>query len=514
MSALAGRISDQETVTAIVDGLDGGRLRRFLETNPVEGLVLAGRDEEHLHLLAGESLHRARADRFAFRVVNLVDLCARVHPSLEAIEKAGLLLASARAMVRQYRWLRPANVRPRFGCQGGRLSRRALLALPVLRYEVIPAVAQSRCAAARGCQLCVAACPAEAIGTNSGTATIEKARCRDCGACLAACPAEAIDHPFYRRRVMDAGLGALLSEVTPMGSDKIAAFVCPGGMEVLREAGRHRLRYAATILPLEVPCAEFVDWYLILRAFDLGAAAVMLLACGEACHHGCSLEMVKARFTAMGRLLDAWALGSKRLIMVREESAQWLASRLNAYTASVAGLPRQPLARGLPTAVGVHRYQLARLVVALWERLGFAGELSLTDDYLPFGQAKLHVEACTLCALCAERCPTGALAYTESQEEARLLFTARDCTGCGLCAAACPEAALRVERRLEPASLKGGALALKIDELMRCHQCQRPFAPRAMTSRVLSQLGAKASPIMTGYCPDCRLTATPQCAEA
>jgi len=317
----------------------------------------------------------------------------------------------------------------------------------------------------------------------------------------------AIDHPFYRRPVMDAGLAALLADGTDIRDAGIATFACPGAMETLREAGRERLRYSAAILPLEVPCAGFVDWYLILRAFDLGAAAVALLTCGDACRYGFSLQTVAGRFSAIGRLLDAWDLGNARLAIVAEGSAHGLVSRLEAFAGTVAGLPQQPLRRIPPTPVEFHRCQLARLIVALCRRLGIGEDFSLADDGLLLAQVRLAEERCSLCGLCADSCPTAALAYRETEEGARLFFTARECTGCRLCTAACPEAALQIERGLHLALLQGDVQTLKVDELVRCRRCEQPFAPSAMVSRVLSRLGNQVPPIVNSYCPDCRMIA-------
>ncbi|OGO51419.1 MAG: hypothetical protein A2148_11790 [Chloroflexi bacterium RBG_16_68_14] len=234
-----------------------------------------------------------------------------------------------------------------------------------------------------------------------------------------------------------------------------------------------------------------------------------LLSCGGRCRNGCPLPEATARFQAIGALLDAWGIGSLRLAVVAEDSARRLVSELNGLVERVAGLPRQPLTQGSRTPIEVHRYLLARLITAVNQRLGSRESVSLADDRLPFGQVRLNGDTCSLCGLCADRCPTRALAFVESEDGARLLFTARDCTGCGLCAEACPEGVLRIERRLDLASVEGEALALKAAEMVRCRRCRYPFAPEAMLSRVLSQLGDKAPPIVASYCPDCRVIAAP-----
>ena len=504
LTHLGERLSDGETFGLFAEGISRSELRAAVRAHGIEALVMAGRDEKRLGAMAEDALHASGADRFAARVVNLHELCAYIHPRQEATEKAVLLLSAAMAAVRQYKWLRPANIRLRLGHDGGHLSRRDLLTLPSLAFEVIPAVVEDRCTAYRGCNLCEATCPAGAISIEDGIAHVQMQRCRNCGACLAACPVGAVDHPFYRRGVVDAALAALLANGED-GRPRIVAFACPGAMDTLRQAGQRRLTYPPSILPLKVPCAAFLDWYPVLGAIDRGASGAAVLACGAACRHGCSPDPVAHRFSALGRLLDACGLGKARLAVVAEDSADGLVAELNALAEKVSSLPRQ-VSVERPCDQDARAGRLPALLLSLCQRLGVSEELSLADEGLPFGQVRVDESRCSLCGLCADRCPTGALRYEESSQEANLLFRAADCTGCGLCTAACPEDCLRVERRLDLASLSGGARTLKADALSRCRQCGRPYAPRAMLRRVAAQL-REPSLRLTGRCPDCRMVA-------
>ncbi len=43
-----------------------------------------------------------------------------------------------------------------------------------------------------GCEICVDACPAEAISMVNGVAQIDQDECTECSSCVDECPAEAI----------------------------------------------------------------------------------------------------------------------------------------------------------------------------------------------------------------------------------------------------------------------------------------------------------------------------------
>ncbi len=241
--------------------------------------------------------------------------------------------------------------------------------------------------------------------------------------------------------------------------------------------------------------------------FDFGAAGVAVLSCEGSCSTACRPEAFRERYSAVERVLDVLGLGGERVTLVSTDSAERLASRLNAFTEDVLGLPPHVLCQGLPVPGQMHQYRTAGLLAGMSRRIGIGDALSVEHDGLPFGQPEFEASACSLCGLCADACPTAAPKYSENSESASLEFTARDCVGCWLCSDACPEGALRIARRLDGPSLAGDPIVLESAKLRRCRQCGSGHASDAMVSNVLSRLGSRAPAALAAYCPDCRMTA-------
>jgi heterodisulfide reductase subunit A len=135
------------------------------------------------------------------------------------------------------------------------------------------------------CGLCYKRCPYSAIKLNEDEQPVViKALCKGCGLCAADCPKECINIVHYSDEQILAQVEAALEEKP---QEKIIAFVCHwcalGGVDM---AGVSRLQYPTNVRIIRVMCSARVAMKFIERAFDLGAAGVLVAGCEfPTCHY-------------------------------------------------------------------------------------------------------------------------------------------------------------------------------------------------------------------------------------
>lgn len=134
------------------------------------------------------------------------------------------------------------------------------------------------------CELCAKNCPYGAIKWVDEKPNVIKALCKGCGLCAADCPKNAITIIHYSDEQILAQVEAALEEKP---EEKIIGFVCHwcalGGVDM---AGVSRLQYPPNARLIRVMCAARVAIKFIERAFELGAAGVLVAGCEfPTCHY-------------------------------------------------------------------------------------------------------------------------------------------------------------------------------------------------------------------------------------
>jgi len=150
------------------------------------------------------------------------------------------------------------------------------------------------------CGLCSKNCPYGAIEVNEAEEpNVLKALCKGCGLCAADCPKDCITIVHYSDPQIMAQLEAALEEDA---DKKILAFVCHWcALGAVDLAGVGRAEYPSNVRIIRVMCSARVAHDFVERAFDRGAAGVLVAGCEfPTCHYitgnyKCQDRMVRTR---------------------------------------------------------------------------------------------------------------------------------------------------------------------------------------------------------------------------
>jgi heterodisulfide reductase subunit A len=138
--------------------------------------------------------------------------------------------------------------------------------------------------ACNNCGLCVKNCPYGAIQLVDDKPDVIKALCKGCGLCAADCTKDAITIVHYSDEQILAQVEAALQEKP---QEKIIAFCCHWcALGAVDMAGVGRLQYPPNVRIIRVMCSARVAAKFVLRAFELGAAGVLVAGCEfPTCHY-------------------------------------------------------------------------------------------------------------------------------------------------------------------------------------------------------------------------------------
>lgn len=350
----------------------------------------------------------------------------------------------------------------------GSLPRRSFL-FPRPRFHApLPRIEPSLCRAPSGCDLCVTACPEEAI-SRGHPPRIDPSKCTSCAACLPSCPTGAVGHPELSFEGLEAEAEALVDvphlNLLVVCTPTLLALTAD---ELPADPQRWRL--------LEVPALVSLRPLEILRLRSKGFDRVVGLSKGRCC------PGAPGPFGVIATLLEGLGRGGP----------------VGHWDLEDGPLPKEwslPLPENSPQ-IPVLR-SLAEIVVGLE---GSAGN-AIPVPGRGAGFVALNVNRCTLCGLCAGRCWSRALALEEPElGRLRLTFDHLSCDGCGLCGDVCPEEAIQIDHIIEPIAV-GQRRVLKEDSWVLCRSCGTRVAPRSMMTRIAVQLKTSAN---LDLCPDCK----------
>ncbi len=349
-----------------------------------------------------------------------------------------------------------------------RISRRELLSLPrrVWSYPEAPRLVGA-CSGrlADSCRRCEAACPAGSISIGEGGPAISELSCKDCGLCASVCPTGALQIPTFSDWQVSH-----LDLLSPPERDIpwIALFTCDAGVSELARVKIH----SAHVLPVRVPCAASAGWNAILRAAESGVDGVALYCPRMDCDRRDAYVKIVEEASKLAPLLNQAGVALQFL----EGGPQAVAKA--AEEVEVGGVGTSPT----PLTIQRRRDLLSMAANLCSRPVTIEGLLYAVE----VGQG------CTLCGVCAEKCPMGALHLVEGEELTSLTFRRDLCVGCGYCVEVCPESAMKIHpAELDPREDPSKPRVLRSDELARCVECGAPIGPKSLVMAVYTRLKAQ-----------------------
>jgi len=174
-----------------------------------------------------------------------------------------------------------------------------------------------------GCGACAKVCPYHAIDFDKEKklATVIEAACAGCGTCGAECRFDAITMKHFTDQQIYSQVDAI-TEDEP--EKKAVAFCCNwcsyAGADF---AGVSRMQYPPEIRIIRTMCSGRVAEKFVLRAFETGAAVVLVAGChlGD-CHYIDANYQTEKRVNKLWEKLEKWGIDKNRLQLAWVSAAE------------------------------------------------------------------------------------------------------------------------------------------------------------------------------------------------
>jgi coenzyme F420-reducing hydrogenase delta subunit len=132
-----------------------------------------------------------------------------------------------------------------------------------------------------------------------------------------------------------------IREFTAVKTSKIIIFTCNwNAYSGLESAGRDHREYSADIRPIRVTCLGRLHPGIILKAFERGAAGVMMLGCPpDECHYDFGIRGVEEVFRLSQELLQLLGYRDRQLQFdcVAADDGETFVEKIHAFIAGLNG---------------------------------------------------------------------------------------------------------------------------------------------------------------------------------
>ncbi|WP_448566898.1 4Fe-4S binding protein [Thermus sp.] len=272
-----------------------------------------------------------------------------------------------------------------------------------------PRYTESRCLLYKnsvgGCDRCYQVCPQGAVRLEGWRVELDEVLCTGCGLCTGVCPGVALEYPLGAiQEALIRGKGQIRCSKAEGKGEEVLCLgrLTPG---LLAEAGS---RFGKVVLA-RGDCASC----------RIGGPSVPehleRMAEEARRYHPVEVEVVAGS-------LPGEPVGRRELFQALLGSARRTAADL----VPELPLPAPEEEKGLPPELRLRLLAARRASEVRWPRIRVE-------------------EGCTLCPVCTNVCPTGAVRRVREGEEYVLYLQVEACTGCGACVESCPPQVIRLE---------------------------------------------------------------------
>lgn len=346
-----------------------------------------------------------------------------------------------------------------------------------------PAICQFSSRSRSGCDLCIHACPFDAISGDEQI-LIDGLKCQECGRCAGICPTGAIQ---YRR--FDDQMFFEFFRTFPLKKQSIVVF---GSEKELHSFWWHH--HGTTFdnhLFLEYPCTSALSALHLISLLAHGASQVIILK-ADADDNPFAQKCIDQ----VNRLVET----------VFDTSSRVTATTIQGYLSPGPGNENSPLLSKNYTDLNYsnRRQKLSSIFEHALSNLGKTVTVQNDEDTL-FHSIICDEEKCTQCLACLNECKIGALSADPSS--LTLSWTGSLCTGCTACVDICPENALSTGSEVVISQSYFQAAIAAQAEPMRCKECGKIFGTKKSFDRVMKILASQKMDHdgHFEFCEDCRV---------
>jgi heterodisulfide reductase subunit A len=183
--------------------------------------------------------------------------------------------------------------------------------------------AQVDAAKCNGCGDCLKVCPFSAVTMAArpggiSLSVIDPLLCTGCGNCISICPVGAVTVSGWTDAQIEAQMRMALAGASPPAANsqpRILVFACEwSGYAAAELAGTQKLTYPSNIRMIRLDCGGRLQPGLILKAFEMGAAGVLVLGCEpRLCHYERGNERAAVAFEQVEAITGLLGLPPARL---------------------------------------------------------------------------------------------------------------------------------------------------------------------------------------------------------